>query len=247
MGEDAPRHFVGYHNVDVQNGHLSGDGGRFETNKSILPEKGDLLWCFEGERKPRRYRLITGGVVSHSTRHSGAPSQVHYKPSVSFGALDATDLPWFRKLVSDQSSFRFGLNVIRDPETVAELERYVERNSVKGSHFTNICAYTLKHSADLETYADGREHTILTGGKSWARIAQLLAKCKTGEIVPVLFAPAENFIYVTACAELLSVKTRKIDGINSFAFKNFRYLSACRHSQRRSSPPNLLDQAAAWS
>jgi hypothetical protein len=94
---------------------------------------------------------------------------------------------------------------------------------------------TLKHSSSFDEYAGDGTHTIDTKGKSWARIARALADRKDGEIVPVLFAPAERFVRVTACADLVSVRTQKNDGSNSFTFTNFRRLS-----------PPLLKASLKW-
>jgi hypothetical protein len=49
MSESAEKHFVAYHNVDERGRHLAAtkDGrGCFETNKSKLPNKGDVV-CTE--------------------------------------------------------------------------------------------------------------------------------------------------------------------------------------------------------
>jgi len=94
-----------------------------------------------------------------------------------------------------------------------------------GLKFTELCAYTLKHSSFFDEYASRAAYTVDTKGRSWARIAKLLADREEGEVVPVLFAPAEHFARVTGCADLVSVKTKKVDGINSFTFTNFRRLA----------------------
>jgi len=108
---------------------------------------------------------------------------------------------------------------------MAELPESHSNSTQSRPRFTKLCAYTLKHSSKFDSYASGGESTIDTKGRSWARIAELLADREEGEVVPVLFAPAEHFARVTGCADLVSVKTRKNDGANSFTFTNFRRLS----------------------
>jgi HNH endonuclease len=225
MNEQSQQHFVAYHNADQRGAALwRGQRGSFETDKPVLPRKGDVLWCFEGQGRPKSYRLVKRGVVSRSERSDEGPSLVHYRASTEVDA-DVTGLAWFDKLLKAQGSFGFGVNRIGDPETIKELERFASSRADGDQHFTDLCAYTLKRSSDLETFADGREYTIKTGGKPWARIADILATKEPRVTVPVLFAPAERFAKITACAELLEVKTLKSDGVNSFTFANFRYLS----------------------
>jgi predicted restriction endonuclease len=127
MAEPAERHFVAYHNVDERGTHLYSKNGRgsFETNKPALPRKGDVLWCFEGEGRPRRFRLVARGVVTRTTRQSDGSSLVHYQGPDPFEPSDVTSLPWFRELLESQGFFGFGLNSIADPNFVEELERLV--------------------------------------------------------------------------------------------------------------------------
>jgi hypothetical protein len=87
--------------------------------------------------------------------------------------------------------------------------------------YTDLCAYTIRHSSVLEEFSFGGTHTVDTGGRIWARIAVLMAERQPGEVVPVLFAPAEHVVRVVGCADLTSVKTMKNDGVNSFTFENF--------------------------
>jgi hypothetical protein len=227
MAELPETHFVAYHNIDERGSQLwRGGNGAFETNKSSLPRKGDVLWCFEGEGRPKRFTLVKRGVVTQTTKPANGPSLVHYRTSRPIEAAEVNSLPWFPKLFRSQGSFGFGLNAIKDPDIVDQLEDYAAGNSAADRpRFTELCAYTLKHSSLFDEYASGGTHTIDTKGRSWARIAELLADREEGEVVPVLFAPAEHFARVTGCADLVSVKTRKNDGTNSFSFNNFRRLS----------------------
>lgn len=203
--------------------------------KAAKPRKGDVLWCIEGEGSPKKYRLATRGVVTRLTKHSDGTSIVHYMGPVRFERIDVTGLPWFRKLFRDQGSFGFGLNAIGDSKIVAELEGQIAVKLDMDAAYTDLCAYTLKHSSSFDEFAAGQSHTIDTKGRSWAKIASILADRRDGEIVPVLFAPAEHFGRVTASADLVAVKTMKNDSVNSFTFSNFRLLS-----------PPLLKSSLKW-
>jgi hypothetical protein len=126
----AESHFVAYHNADERGSQLwRGRTGAFETNKSSLPRKGDVLWCFEGEGRPKRFKLVTRGVVTGTTKPAKGPSLVHYETSSSIKPQQVNLLPWFSKLFQRQGSFGFGLNAIKDPGIVKQLEDYVASNS----------------------------------------------------------------------------------------------------------------------
>jgi hypothetical protein len=190
----SEKHYVAYHSVDERGSHLNvrSGGGVFETNKSALPSKGDVLWCFEGEGKPKRYQLMMRGIVTRITRHDGEASLVYYHGPADFSQAEVTSFPWFEKLAKSQGSFSFGLNSIRDPEAVEELERFVAGQAASEPRYTDLCAYTIRHSSSLEEFSDGGSYTVDTGGRIWARIATLMAERQPGEVVPVLFAPART-------------------------------------------------------
>ncbi|WP_315792541.1 HNH endonuclease [Bradyrhizobium sp. SZCCHNRI1002] len=123
---DAPpqEHFVAYHNIDERGASLDrGRRGSFETRKPTLPRKGDVLWCFEGEGRPRDYRLVKRGVVLRSDKSSGTPSEVRYVAS-DIPDASVTGLPWFEKLRKAQGSFGLGLNRISDAKSIEDLERF---------------------------------------------------------------------------------------------------------------------------
>ena len=219
-------HFVAYHNSDERGPFNSPrKNGAFETRKRLLPKRGDFIWCFEGKGSPKQYRLMTVGAVTGSTKQRDGLSLVHYQNSASLQPINVTGLPWFRKLLKDQSHFSFGLNPIRDPASIAELKSIASNAKAVQPRYTDLCAYTIKHSDSFDDFAANGTHTVDTKGKSWATIANLLAERAPSEVVPVLFAPAEYSVNVVACADLLSVKTKKNNGVNSFTFTNFRALS----------------------
>ncbi len=124
LSDKIQQHFVAYHNVDERGQALHrGRRGSFETNKPKLPQPGDVLWCFEGEGRPKEYRLVKRGVVSGSDKQFDGLSIVHYQHS---DPVDVTvnDTPWFDKLRKSQGSFSFGVNRINDSDIVNELERF---------------------------------------------------------------------------------------------------------------------------
>jgi HNH endonuclease len=182
-----------------------------------------MLSCFEGEGRPRHFLLVTRGVVSRFERKPDG-SKVYYDVSVLIDAA-ANDLAWFAELRREQSSFSFGLNRIRNPETIVALEQFATDRGLHKKGFTKLCASTLRHSSKLATYADGEPHTIGTGGTSWARFAEMLSSTRPGQTVPVLFAPAEDFAEITGCADLIDVKTAKKDTVNEITFAKFRFLT----------------------
>jgi hypothetical protein len=190
MNEQTPQHFVAYHNVDLQERPLQrGRDGSFDTKKAKLPQKGDILWCFEGEGRPKQFRLVKRAAVSHSEKGRGG-SEVHYDTSLLVDVA-VNELPWFADLRQTQI-FSHGVTRIQNPETIDALEQFAATRGLRREQFTDLCAYTLRHSSTLKTYTDGRTYPIDTGGTSWARIADILSAKKPGQIVPVLFAPAED-------------------------------------------------------
>lgn len=129
MNGKIQQHFVAYHNVDEQGAQLRrGRRGSFETNKRKLPQKGDVLWCFEGEGRPKEYRLVKRGVVSRSDKESDGPSVIRYQDSDSVDLI-VNDAPWFAKLRKDQGSFSFGVNRIQDADIINELEGFAADSS----------------------------------------------------------------------------------------------------------------------
>ncbi|MBP0112789.1 HNH endonuclease [Bradyrhizobium vignae] len=119
----SSQHFIAYHNVDQRGVALSrARSGYFETNKPTLPQKGDVLWCFEGKGRRKEYRLVKRALVARSDKRSSG-FQVRY---LDADVLDAVvnDMSWFKKLFDAQGRFGFGLNRISDIETIDELESF---------------------------------------------------------------------------------------------------------------------------
>jgi hypothetical protein len=90
--------------------------------------------------------------------------------------------------------------------------------------FADRCIYTIRHSEAIEKFSQSAgPHTIDTKQKPWTTAKKLVEDArKQNEIVPLLFAPAEDTTNIVAYANLLSVKT---GSINTCTFENVRYLS----------------------
>jgi len=92
---------------------------------------GQHLWVFEGSGSPRRFHLVSHGIIS-SVKKEVRPSW-YRKPDRRFGTrirfaieaptdpVDVTASPWFKKLLRQQQSFRNGVNSISDPKIIAAL------------------------------------------------------------------------------------------------------------------------------
>ena len=120
----SSQHFIAYHNVDQRGGPLSrARSGHFETNKPALPQRDDVLWCFEGEGRPKEFRLVKRALVARSDRSSGGHAQVRYQDASPLDIV-VNGLSWFKKLFEAQGRFGFGLNPVSDAETIDELESF---------------------------------------------------------------------------------------------------------------------------
>ena len=133
------RHFVAYHNSEELGPYFENGASRrarhgsFFTAKQFREETldGQYLWVFEGSGSPRRYHLVSHGTIS-SVKKEVRPSW-YRKPDRRFGTrlrftinaaidpVDVTALPWFKKLLRQQQSFRNGLNSISDQKVIAAL------------------------------------------------------------------------------------------------------------------------------
>ena len=196
MTEPGEKHYVAYHSVDERGSHLNvrGGSGVFETNKSALPSKGDVLWCFEGEGKPKHYQLMMRGMVTRVKRQDGEASLVYYRGSADFSPVDVTSLPWFDKLAKRQGSFSFGLNAIHDPETVEELERFVAGNAASETRYTDLFRIQYRNRT-AEGWIDFYPLRLFTDKKS----GPILYRCqnyKQRYIAKGTLAFGENYVDV---------------------------------------------------
>jgi hypothetical protein len=123
-GVDSRKHFVAYHNRDELGPYHRNAGeskekeSRFFTAKRFRDETlvGQQLWIFEGSGSPKRYSLISEGVVIRLSREKRPQwyrkpkrqtgTRVHFRVGEVHAPLDVTEFPWFRRLLSQQQYFR---------------------------------------------------------------------------------------------------------------------------------------------
>ncbi len=155
------RHFVAYHNSDEFGPYYSeaskrkirkGEEHSFVTAKSFREEtlKGQRLWAIEGAGSPRRYRLISSGLINRITKWKRPASyrkrgreyglRIHFKVDATRDIVDLTDFSWFRRLRQQQQSFRNGFNRIADTKIIralAEIARSDVRTGRKSAQKNN--------------------------------------------------------------------------------------------------------------
>jgi hypothetical protein len=126
------QHFVAYHNSEKQ-GHAYNDGrivrqgrvGQWSTGRPYLRETllGNRLWGIEGSGSPKRYRLVSSGIIfDFDKRKRPALSRVAVRADSTLRRTDVTDFSWFKKLLEEQRSFSYGLRKIKDRSVIAALE-----------------------------------------------------------------------------------------------------------------------------
>jgi len=138
-------HFVAYQNSDKEgrfnNGRpvREGRSGRWFTAKRFRQETivGNRLWAIEGGGSPKRYQLVSFGIVTRltpvkRTPYRGMGLNVHFRVDANIQPIDVTDLRWFSRLREEQRSFSYGLNRIKDPRVIAALEA-LRREGLAGS------------------------------------------------------------------------------------------------------------------
>lgn len=142
-------HFVAYHNSDEFGPFDRGSSKRgkeayFFTAKRFREDtlKGQRLWAFEGSGSPKRYSLVSCGIITRIAkgkqpakfRKTGQPygTNVYFDRMTGFRVTDVTDLTWFRKLLRQQQSFRNGFNRLTDRGIIRALERLEATNKGSG-------------------------------------------------------------------------------------------------------------------
>lgn len=136
--------FVGYHNADELGPYNDGRPVRkgqiewFFTAKPYREESivGSRLWAIEGSGLPKRYHLVSFGLVTRLSRakrpapYKGFGLRVYFHVNSDIKPAEVTNLPWFKKLKEEQQSFRFGLSRIRNTHVVAALNRLAKNEAV---------------------------------------------------------------------------------------------------------------------
>jgi hypothetical protein len=133
------KHFVAYHNSEELGPYFGNAGGRRAKHGSFFTAKpfkaetlaGQYLWVFEGSGSPRHYRLVSHGTISavekevrpswyrKAGRRFGTRLQFVVDPSAD--PVEVTALPWFKRLLRQQQSFRNGLNSISDSKIIVAM------------------------------------------------------------------------------------------------------------------------------
>src|ERR1700761_1037941 len=134
------KHFVAYQNKDELGPFFHNAAAKkakeasFFTAKLFRQEtlRGAHLWVFEGSGSPKTYSLVCHGTVSkvarekrpawYRTPNRKAGTRVKFRIEGSRASVEVTNLPWFKKLLQQQLSFRNGLNSIADGSIVTELK-----------------------------------------------------------------------------------------------------------------------------
>jgi hypothetical protein len=169
MNETVAKHFIGYHSIDLQGRPMwRGPGGWFDTTKPKLPERGDILWCFEGEGRPAQFRLVKRAVVSRSKKGRDG-SEVHIGTSLLVDAL-VNDLPWFAELRRSQF-FSQGVIQIRNEETIDGLEQLAATRGLPADLASRLAA---SNQADdlAEIEKDATISETERAALRWARLGQ---------------------------------------------------------------------------
>ena len=130
-------HFVAYHNRDVNGPYNEGKITRigqdhwFFTAKRFRRETlvGNRLWGIEGSSTSRRYSLVATGIIYDLEKkrrpapYRGTGMNVNFRIDNRRLPLDVTQRPWFKRLLREQNSFRFGLNKISNRQVIRQFER----------------------------------------------------------------------------------------------------------------------------
>jgi hypothetical protein len=133
------RHFVAYHNSEELGAYFGNEAdrrakhGSFFTAKPFREETlaGHYLWVFEGSGSPRRYHLVSQGTISAVEREVRPlwyrkpgrrfGTRVHFAVDTNIDPVEVTTLPWFKRLLRQQQSFRNGLNSTSDSRIIAAM------------------------------------------------------------------------------------------------------------------------------
>jgi hypothetical protein len=124
-------HFVVYHNSDKQGRHFNDDRtirkghkGIWDTSKRYLEQTlvGNYLWGIQGGGSPKRYHLVSFGIITGVKRKKGSHSSVEFHADASMLPVEVTKASWLSKLRTEQNSFSFGLSKIRNRSVISALQ-----------------------------------------------------------------------------------------------------------------------------
>ena len=137
------KHFVAYHKRDEWGPYeRNPEEESFFTAKPFRPETlvGNRLWVIEGSGSPKRYKLVSSGIISRvkkgrrpaAYRTSERPDGrwVHIEPDLNDNEVqDITTARWFRELLRATQSFRNGFTSLGDELIVTSFERIRSRRN----------------------------------------------------------------------------------------------------------------------
>ena len=154
-------HMVAYHNVEKMGRLLGEDEScRVLTDKPVTDLAGKTVWTFTGMGRPRKYLLASvfqiekvGKTGDSRLRNFVAGPGHCFQPPVALDELD-----WFGALLVKVGRFRFGLQVLNDPEITHHLETLRRdgcRRSVSGSDARSSACPTDVRISSPDTIASG--------------------------------------------------------------------------------------------
>ena len=115
-----------------------GRSGWWFTAKPYRKETilGSRLWGIEGSGSPKRYQLVSTGIVTRlvprkrPAPYEGKGLEVHFRADVALQRIDISDLPWFKRLRKEQRAFSYGLNKTKDRKVIAALELMSRKGAI---------------------------------------------------------------------------------------------------------------------
>lgn len=167
---DPVRHYVQYHNSDIQGSHprSSGTGFSIFTRKNIRNLVGDRVWLISG-RGQRRKQFFLEYTFTASAVEDGHPRTVTGDDGIVFDPpLLLSGLPWFEEFKKQQQNFSLGLREI-DQATVVELVKlsksfYRQKSSRDINFVDSLTVYDYRRAVrDLEKKFTQSQIEMLVG------------------------------------------------------------------------------------
>lgn len=159
------RHFVAYHSVDIMGKEYTpGDDFSFISRKSLnylTQTLGNTVWAFRGKKNDFRKTDFSLFAVFYPEDvypdeeeekliHIWSSNGDYFDPPI-----EVNQLAWFQALLKQQSNFSLGINEIKDPSIIQQLEDCYYRSGIIPSHHQN------NDSAEDDTITEGGKKTLL--------------------------------------------------------------------------------------
>lgn len=178
------KHFVAY--------HIAADRGRldwtekstmsFETAKWAAAQSSlhQWVWVVQGEgSKKHRQHLLLGAYKPEKIRKGTeggrqivivrGPIRKRFQQPIVLNGQS-----WFKRLYQSQRNFSFGLNEIKEPGVLAQLEKYLEKATPAD---WVRAAYSLIHPDKAAREIFGGGQGTLDEGRPWTTVAKWHAEC----------------------------------------------------------------------